>query len=916
MPGAPPPWSAPCCGCSAVQRGMARLLAGVAVAVAVVGGCASLSEGTGAAAVVWPDYQPIAGRTGYFSSIGNHRFNVSVTAAATEADAAPVVASVAWRRSDAHPLSKAVYVTSSANSTTPIPCSFVGQPTADSATVSFTAMPGVTQYFIYYMPFSTCEYTGGACVFGAQVTYDPAGTHGSCGNSSSSWEADATAAPLRGVYQARAPFESFEPMEIPMTVLEATAWLNARSTQPLIVVPEVREHVVKMRNSLPSRWVDLPSETPLRGTVQPGEHYSFQLAVVNMNSGHTAAPPLVVSDVTFSDLTMQGKSIPASALACMNTKGSDFWGRDFVVDHVLVPAGEVKPLWVKLVVPSDAESGTWSGVAKVTAAGHTVSIPLDLTIQGQPLQNGGDDDIERGTRIHWFDSKLAIAGDTVPSPFVAIAAAPSSAGLDVQMLAKAFSIGPSGLPKQLLVTADTLAAPPLAVPRKVLGDDMTFEVDGLAFSTPKLTAGTASNMSVSWTSVATDTTGAASLNVAGSVDCTGYALLNITLSAKSALANAGIRLRLPSNPETAFFAMGLGTPGGFARSWVGEDQSHTNLASWLVFDFQRSVTLDGFRLYSHGDGVHDITKHYLQAASMGSTPGGISWAAVVGRFTGKKSVTQPQEYTFKPSSTARIWRWVITDVVSSSLCPLPHCQPNVAEVEFREAGKAFAVNAGTAKSSLVIGSSGGDTPENPGWKAVDGKLIYVDYKEGWDAGMVAGPPDAPHPPAPPLAYNKTWTWDGKNGNNAVWFGSTKAGVRLGELCLCFCLSCSPYSSFLLCPLGRTSAELKGEDPLWWAGSPYDSGSSPEPPESWANSKQGGIQAFANGTAVAFSGPRAMAAGQSISYVFSIMVTPVRPFDIKERFQERWAQLGGPTNYSQLSAAGVTVVNMHQGNEIK
>ena len=110
-------------------------------------------------------------------------------------------------------------------------------------------------------------------------------------------------------------------------------------------------------------------------------------------------------------------------------------------------------------------------------------------------------------------------------------------------------------------------------------------------------------------------------------------------------------------------------------------------------------------------------------------------------------------------------------------------------------------------------------------------------------------------------------------------------------------------------------ELKGEDPLWWAGSPYDSGSSPEPPDSWSNSKQGGIHAYANGTAVGWSGPRAMAAGESISYVFSLMVTPVRPFDLKERFQERWAQLGGPSNYSQLADAGVTVVNMHQGNEI-
>jgi hypothetical protein len=868
---------------------MLRLLEAAVVTTVVAAAVSNCAGGTSSTAagghtVVWPPYQPVAGRKGYFTSIGNHRFNVTVHPAATETGAGePVVASIPWRRSDATPLAKAVYVTSSANSSTPLPCSFVGQPSADSATVSFTTMPQATEYFIYYMPFSTCEYAGGTCVFGAQVTYDPADAPGSCGNSSDSREGEApeaTVAPLQGVYQSRAPFESFEPMEMPMSSLEASTWLNARSAQPFIVVPEVREHVVKMRTKLPSRWVDVPVNAPLQGTAQPGEHYSFQLVVVNMKSEYAVAqalplvqpfcvpmsdmvgaayyikvggnpnstigwqkdpgstdptgkccrsavaacywfptkaacgaalnktsclpcaigesslgcpswgmppapPPLVVSVVTFSDLTMQGQSIPASALACMNTEGSDFWGRDFKVDHVYIPANEVKPLWVKLVVPPDAASGTWRGFANITAAGHTVSIPLQLTIQGQPVQNGGDDDIERGTRIHWFDSKLALGGDTVPSPFAPITVAPSTDGLSVQMLAKKFSIGPSGLPTKVLITADTLAGTPLAVPRNVLGDNVSFEVHGLSFPTPKLTAGTTTNMSVSWTSVATDSAGAAYLNVTGSVDCTGYTLVNITMTAKSALANAGVRLRLPSNPDTAFFAMGLGQPGGSVDSWIGEDQQKVGLASWLVFDFQRSVTLDGFRLYGHGDGVHDVTKHYLQAASSSSTPKGISWAAVVGYFTGKKSEKMQQDYTFKPA-TARIWRWVITDVVASTLCAgTGHCQPDVAEVEFREAGKAFASNAGTANSSLVIESSGGDTPANPAWKAVDGKLIYVDYKDGWDAGMAAGPPDAPQPPPPPmLPTNMTWSWDGKNGNNAVWYGSTKAGVRLGELCLC------------------------------------------------------------------------------------------------------------------------------------
>lgn len=49
------------------------------------------------------------------------------------------------------------------------------------------------------------------------------------------------------------------------------------------------------------------------------------------------------------------KSIPASALQCMNTEGSDFWGRDYTVPSVVVPGGEVKPLWVKLTIPTDGK---------------------------------------------------------------------------------------------------------------------------------------------------------------------------------------------------------------------------------------------------------------------------------------------------------------------------------------------------------------------------------------------------------------------------------------------------------------------------------------------------------------------------------------------------------------------------------
>ena len=160
----------------------------------------------------------------------------------------------------------------------------------------------------------------------------------------------------------------------------------------------------------------------------------------------------------------------------------------------------------------------------------------------------------------------------------------------------------------------------------------------------------------------------------------------------------------------------------------------------------------------------------------------------------------------------------------------------------------------------------------------------ADWHDGWDALQTAAALLPDPPPEPAGAQNRTsWQWDGQNGNNGVWFGNTKAGVRL---------------------------ELKGDDPLWWAGAPYDNGASPKPPDSWHNEGAGGIDAYHNGSAVFYSGLRPMRAGESVPYAFSLVVTPVRPFDMIERFRDHWAQ-GGLANYTELHSKGVTVMNIHQ-----
>jgi hypothetical protein len=492
-------------------------------ALSALASCGAAAE----VVVTWPAYKPLAARPGYFSSVGNHRFNMSVPTAE-----AAVVATAVWRRPDSAPLSKAVYITSAANSSTPIPCSFVGEPSADSATVTFAPVAGSTEYFLYYMPFTTCEYLGGACIYGAQTTYDRTGAAGSCkpavdGATVSPAELKALAggsaaaattatAGLAASYQARAPFETFEPMEQPMTAAELSAFMGRwRSSTGAIVVAEARENVVKMKRQLPHRWAGLTPATAssFAAVVRPGEKFTFQLAVINVGSAapppppppappsHPISPPFCVQQsnslafcqknkeavcpwyiktggdpkakvgwqsdpgstdpatkccrpsvgacywyesqaacasalhnttclscksfendlgcpswneplpspspiqpnitaVTFSELRSASASIPAPH--CMNTQGSDFWGRNFSVNAVPVHNGTVLPLWVAAAIPATTAAGSYAGTVRLTFNGTTTTVKIVLKVSGAVLPNGGDDEIQRRTRLHWF----------------------------------------------------------------------------------------------------------------------------------------------------------------------------------------------------------------------------------------------------------------------------------------------------------------------------------------------------------------------------------------------------------------------------------------------------------------------------------------------------------------------------------
>ena len=96
---------------------------------------------------------------------------------------------------------------------------------------------------------------------------------------SSAWKA---LPPLRAaaiVIEARAPFESFAPMELAANETEVAALVKSRGSPPYLVFTEPREMAVRMQNRIPERWLSAPAAPSVSASVRRGEYFTWQIAL-------------------------------------------------------------------------------------------------------------------------------------------------------------------------------------------------------------------------------------------------------------------------------------------------------------------------------------------------------------------------------------------------------------------------------------------------------------------------------------------------------------------------------------------------------------------------------------------------------------------------------------------------------------
>jgi len=324
-----------------------------------------------------------------------------------------------------------------------------------------------------------------------------------------------------------------------------------------VLFVEDRSHSIRKATGLPKRWLsDLPGHThTLTGTAQPGEFYVFQVGVFAAKSaiGELAAQ--------FGDLAGPGGAIAAANLRCFNLGGVDFLGRPFS-KAPRVEQGKLQALWIGVDVPKSA-TGAYEGKVRVkdAASGAAQTVNLKLNVGGEALDDHGDRDSWRLSRLRWLDSKIGMDDNVVTRPFLPITRQDNA----LKILGRELVLGEAGLPQQIrsFFDADNTAIADRPT-RELLAGAFRFVVetgDGpVKFEVTKISFTRELKGAVSWRAVSRAK--GMELAVDGLLEYDGFADCRCRITSAAAIKVKDIRLEVDVGAGAAGYFMGLGRQGG------------------------------------------------------------------------------------------------------------------------------------------------------------------------------------------------------------------------------------------------------------------------------------------------------------------------------------------------------------------
>ena len=353
------------------------------------------------------------------------------------------------------------------------------------------------------------------------------------------------ALPLSGVTPEQ--FNADSPMESRAAQEDVANLLAEHAGRDYMLFPEDRLRSIRMLEALPRRWIESGPGSSFRGQAQPGEFYVFQIGLF------AARKDIIDVGIEYSDLKgPPGKIISSSLFRCINLEGTDWKGQQ-LARQVNVTEGHVQPFWIGISIPREA-FGRYDGELTIRPGNSKPTrVKLILEIAGEALDDHGDSQLWRHSRLRWLDSTVALDHQTT-EPYRTLEVEANV----VRFLGHRLTFSGGGLPKSIVSTytasVDSVEGPK----REILAAPVAFVVQtqnkDVVFSDGQARVVSRTPAAVVWESESSSA--AFALHCRASMEFDGYIAYQLKLSAKLNVDVEDIRLEIPFRRDVAKHLMG------------------------------------------------------------------------------------------------------------------------------------------------------------------------------------------------------------------------------------------------------------------------------------------------------------------------------------------------------------------------
>lgn len=348
--------------------------------------------------------------------------------------------------------------------------------------------------------------------------------------------------------ESRTSFDSFFPMEVCATELE-TRIISNKATTNFLIFPEDRIYPIRMKETLPYKWINKGAISTFTGNAMRNEYYTFQIGVFAKKE--------------LSDVVVNFKG--TGKATCFNTGGIDAEGKAFT-KKLSVAKGNVQALWIGVDIPEAEKAGQLTFDVVIAAANEKPqTVKVTLNISNKVLIDRGDSEMWRHSRLRWLNSTLGIDDEPV-APYTALKLEAKS----IQYKMGEVKLNDAGMIEAVSIKNNALLSSPVQFAVETNNGIEKIISSSIQFTTVHTGA-------IHWE--ASSSAENISLQTHGSMEFDGSIQYNIKVIAQKDFTAKEIRLSIPVDKKQAQYFMGMGLPGQYCPAtynwkWKGPQDSY------------------------------------------------------------------------------------------------------------------------------------------------------------------------------------------------------------------------------------------------------------------------------------------------------------------------------------------------------